>query len=272
MKPWDKVLEIANNDVGYIEKASNKDLDNKTANPGRNNWTKYGKYWDHNGPDAYWCDYAVDFWFCQAYGKDTAKQMIGGFSGYTPTSAQYYKKMNRWYTKNPQPGDQIFFKNSERINHTGIVERVTSTTVYTIEGNTSAGTAVIPNGGSVCKKSYVLTNPRIAGYGRPRWELVEETKTFPEGWQKAADGVRWWYQFADGSFARDNGQNNGWYLFNNHWFMFDKDGYMLTGLVTKQNLNNGEYETFFLCTDKNSNEGACMITNDRGALEVWEVN
>lgn len=273
MAVWDKVLEIANNEVGYLEKATNAYLDDKTANVGRNNFTKYARDLYPSLQGQAWCDIFCDWVFVQAYGKDVAKQMIGnGFSAYTPTSAQYYKNMNRWYTKNPQPGDQIFFKNDVRICHTGIVERVTSDTVYTIEGNTSAGTAIIPNGGGVCKKSYALTNSRIAGYGRPRWELVEEAKTFPEGWQKAEDGIRWWYQFADGSFAKDNGQNNGWYLINNHWFMFDSSGYMLTGLVTKVKKENGDVETFYLCEDKNNNEGALMRTNERGALEVWEVN
>lgn len=167
----DKVLKVAEGEVGYLEKRSNSQLNSKTANAGSANWTKYGAYFSTN--PAAWCDMFVDWCFVQAYGKAQAKAMIGGkFSGYTPTSAQYYKNMGRWYTKNPKVGDQIFFKNSVRICHTGIVYKVTSTTVYTIEGNTSGASGVIANGGGVCKKSYSLSYNRIAGYGRPKYDTV----------------------------------------------------------------------------------------------------
>ena len=36
-----KVIKTALNEVGYAEKASNKDLDSKTANAGSGNYTKY---------------------------------------------------------------------------------------------------------------------------------------------------------------------------------------------------------------------------------------
>lgn len=35
------------------------------------------------------------------------------------------------------------------MNHTGLVVKVTKSTVYTIEGNTSSAKGVVPNGGSV---------------------------------------------------------------------------------------------------------------------------
>ena len=38
-----KVIQIAEEQVGYLEKASNKDLDDKTKNAGSANWTKYGR-------------------------------------------------------------------------------------------------------------------------------------------------------------------------------------------------------------------------------------
>ena len=108
----------------------------------------------------------------QAYGRDVAKKLLHGFSAYTPTSAQKFKNNDQWH-KTPRIGDQIFFKNSQRICHTGIVYAVTDEMVFTIEGNTSNGEAVIPNGGAVCKKSYALGNSRIAGYGRPKYDNVK---------------------------------------------------------------------------------------------------
>ena len=38
-----KVVELALNEVGYREKASNAQLDSKTANAGHNNFTKYAR-------------------------------------------------------------------------------------------------------------------------------------------------------------------------------------------------------------------------------------
>ena len=100
------------------------------------------------------------------------------FSGYTPTSAGYFKNKGQWHTT-PKVGDIIFFKNSVRICHTGIVIMVSGDKVYTIEGNTSDGVEVIPNGGAVCAKSYKLNNSSIAGYGRPAYD-AEPVNSVPE--------------------------------------------------------------------------------------------
>ena len=176
----DKVIEVAAAEVGYLEKKSNKDLDSKTANAGDKNFTKYARdlYPDLQGQA--WCDMFVDWCFVKAYGKATAKKLLGGFSAYTPDSAQYFKDRKQWHPGNPKKGDVIFFENSERICHTGIVYKVDDTTVYTIEGNTSAGEQVIPNGGAVCKKSYRLYNSRIAGYGRPDYSGTDSSGSDPE--------------------------------------------------------------------------------------------
>ena len=39
----DEVLRVAAAEVGYMEKASNHDLDSKTANAGNGNYTKYAR-------------------------------------------------------------------------------------------------------------------------------------------------------------------------------------------------------------------------------------
>lgn len=172
----DKVLSVALAEVGYLEKKSNSQLDSKTANAGSANYTKYGKYFGMN--PAQWCDLFVDWCFVQAYGRETAKAMIGGgFSAYTPTSAQYYKNKGRWHTT-PKVGDQIFFikylssEKRTRICHTGLVYAVSGNKVYTYEGNTSGASGVISNGGGVCKKSYTIGDSYIAGYGRPTYDAA----------------------------------------------------------------------------------------------------
>jgi hypothetical protein len=85
-----------------------------------------------------------------------------------------YKKMNAWYSS-PQVGDQVFFKNSTRICHTGIVYAVDGSRVYTIEGNTTSAKGVVANGGCVAKKSYALNYSGIAGYGRPKYDKAKKS-------------------------------------------------------------------------------------------------
>ena len=181
-----KLISTASAEIGYMEKASNKNLDDKTANAGKGNFTKYARdlvklIGSPYAQGVAWCDMFIDWCFVQTFGKDNAKKMLGGWSAYTPTSADLYKKAKRFY-QSPAVGDQIFFKNSERINHTGIVVNVTEAFVYTIEGNSS---------NKVQNRSYSLKDKSIAGYGRPNWSVVvtkEEANLDP--WPKAmVDGV-----------------------------------------------------------------------------------
>ncbi len=169
------VINIALAEVGYLEKKSNKNLDSKTANAGSANYTKYGRDMHKLYPSvmdfpAAWCDCFVDWCFQKAYGVSNAKGLLGGnFNDYTPNSAQLYKNKKAWGTT-PKIGAQIFFKNSTRICHTGLVYDFDNRYVYTVEGNTSGASGVIANGGGVCKKKYARTNSRIAGYGYPKYD------------------------------------------------------------------------------------------------------
>jgi hypothetical protein len=170
-----KVIKIAKSQVGYLEKKSNDRLDSVKKNAGHNNYTKFARDYKTfagiNLQGQAWCDMFVDWCFTKAFGKKKGKMLLGGYNAYTPTSANYFKQMNEWYDT-PQPGDVIFFKNSKRICHTGIVTKVLGGKVYTIEGNTSAGKKVVPNGGGVFEKSYIVSNRRIAGYGRPNYDIA----------------------------------------------------------------------------------------------------
>lgn len=49
----DEFISVLEGEVGYIEKASNSQLDSKIANPGSANYTKYGKWYGYNG--VAWC-------------------------------------------------------------------------------------------------------------------------------------------------------------------------------------------------------------------------
>lgn len=182
----DKVLSIALNEVGYLEKRDGNlsYLYSKTANAGYNNYTKYGYEMHQIYPaimdyPAYWCDCFVDWCFYKAYGVSNAKALLAGdFDDYTIRSVQLYKNKGAWIPRGsqlPKPGDQIFFNNGREVCHTGLVYAVGNGYVYTVEGNTSAGTSVIANGGGVVKKAYLLSNTRISGYGRPKYDVIDTT-------------------------------------------------------------------------------------------------
>jgi len=169
-----KVLALAKSEVNYREKANNQALDVKDGNAGSGNFTKYARDLDaeptfYNGKKQgfAWCDVFYDWLFKTCFGADLAMRMLcqpqnsaGAGCSY---SAQYYKAAGRW-TRDPQPGDQIFFfDDSGQINHTGIVESVDGNTVTTIEGNSSD---------RVARRQYDINSGYIAGYGRPLWELA----------------------------------------------------------------------------------------------------
>lgn len=110
-----KVIEIALNEVGYLEKKSNSQLDDKTANAGSNNYTKYARDLDniagfYNGKkNGYaWCDVFVDWCFVKAFGVEVAKKLLcqpdkSAGAGCTQ-SANYYRNKGQFYTS-PKVGD-----------------------------------------------------------------------------------------------------------------------------------------------------------------------
>ncbi len=59
MQEIDKILELANQEVGYLEKASRSQLEDKKANAGSKNYTKYAEEMDalnvYNGPKQRLC-------------------------------------------------------------------------------------------------------------------------------------------------------------------------------------------------------------------------
>ena len=177
-----KVIALAESEVGYHEKGSNAYLDDKTANSGSGNWTKYARDLDalgdfYNGPkNGYpYCDVFYDWLLYKCFGKEAAMKLLcqprysAGAGCYY--SAQYYKQYGQFYGPNtvPQPGDQIFFTyKAGEVSHTGIVVSVSGSTVNTIEGNTSDGTY---------RRSYQIGSGSIYGYGRPKWDDGGPTQT-----------------------------------------------------------------------------------------------
>lgn len=177
----DAVIKVAIGEIGYHEKKSNNQLDEKTANAGSANYTKYAWDFDQKFPNWYngkkngyaWCDAFVDWCFLTAFGYEEALRLLcqpekSAGAGCT-YSLSYYRQKGQFHTKDPKPGDQIFFgKSVSNVSHTGIVEKVDACKVYTIEGNTSD---------QVARRTYSLTDTSIVGYGRPLYGQTTAAST-----------------------------------------------------------------------------------------------
>lgn len=209
--------------TGYLEKSSNMNLDSFTANAGGNNYTCFSRdYYKHTGINCQaqpWCAMFVSEIFVQQFGLEAAKKMLGNaLYHYCPTGVNQFKAAGRWY-QSPEPGDIIFFTNSVRAYHTGIVTEVTSSRVKTIEGNTSGASGVVVNGGGVCQKSYSLVDKKIMGYGRPAWNVAQPKYNL--GWNHDSNG--WWYADTATTYLK-----NCWKVINGHKYYFNPDGYAVT--------------------------------------------
>lgn len=176
-----KLLKIAEKEVGYMEKKSNKNLDSKTKNAGFNNYTKYNEVFGVNG--CYWCCYYIMWLFytlCDNSKSEAKKMLFGTLSGACETIRQSAIKADR-YDNKPRVGDLVFFKGTRHAgaNHIALVTKVTATKIYTNEGNTSDSDGVNDNGGEVVgNKPYARTYSKILGYAHPYYEgsYVETSK------------------------------------------------------------------------------------------------
>lgn len=185
MTAIEKVIAIAKNEIGYLEKANTNNLDSKTGNAGNKNYTKYARdlanltdWYNFNKQGYEWCTQFVDWCLVSAFGKELARKMKNlptySLAASCTQTVKYYKSFNA-FSKTPKVGAQIFFGKSENdCEHTGLVVKVTSDRVYTIEGNTSGASGVIANGGGVCEKNYSRNSSYIVGYGMPKYELYVE--------------------------------------------------------------------------------------------------
>lgn len=171
MKAINKLIQIAKNEIGYLEKASNSQLDSKTANAGENNYTKY---WRDIKPDYQgqpWCAAFVSWCMMKAFGLDTAKKLLKHWPYvYCPTMADLFT-----LNSNPKVGDIVIFYRNGEFTHTGIVIKVSGDQFWTVEGNTSGGSTIIANGGGVCQKSYYNSNLPGTKFCTPNYSLVKNT-------------------------------------------------------------------------------------------------
>ena len=100
-----ELIKVAEAEVGYLEKEFNRNLDNKTANAGDGNYTKYARDFDIKYTDFYngkkngyaWCDIFVDWCFVTAFGVAKAMALLGqpkkSCGAGCDFSANYFKKI-----------------------------------------------------------------------------------------------------------------------------------------------------------------------------------
>lgn len=168
-----KVIEIARNEVGYLEKKNNSQLYDKTANAGSGNYTKYWKEIKPNYQGQPWCACFVTWCFVQAFGEDTAHKLLKHYPYvYCPTMANLFT-----LHANPLRGDIVIFKHGNEFTHTGIVTDVDGDYFATIEGNTSGASGIIANGGGVCAKHYYNSQLPGTKFVRPEYEQYSSAGT-----------------------------------------------------------------------------------------------
>ena len=177
---WEKTKQLLDAQVGYLEKRSNSQLDSKTGNAGYNNYTKYSRDVNNMGlmgcQGQPWCA-TYQFWICaQIFGKQKALEIMGnGF--YNCNSVRSHAKSKGTWHSTPKLGALVIFRNGA---HIGRVTQINGDTVWTNEGNTSAGNLnnVEANGGCVAEKRYTIGNSQIDGYV---WIDYGEGEDFSDG-------------------------------------------------------------------------------------------
>ena len=151
--------------------------------PSGSNRQKYGKEYGVNG--VAWCCQFV--WWVYKHAGAAAFFYGGKKTAYCPTLMQYYKKQGQFVTKDYKAGDIIFFdfNGNGQPDHVGIVERVSGSNIYTIEGNTS--TSNDANGGKVMRRTR--TKKTVLGAGRPNYKNEKGScKVTLETLEKGAKG------------------------------------------------------------------------------------
>ncbi len=136
------IVDVAIGELGYRETGKNS--------------TKYGKWYGMNG--AAWCHMFVS-WCADQAGVSTS---VVPKTASTTTGMNWFKRKGLFKYKGkytPKRGDIVYFKTNR--SHVGIVEKVSGSTLHTIEGNTSD---------KVARKTYPLSNSTITGYGVPKYK------------------------------------------------------------------------------------------------------
>lgn len=187
------LIVVAKNEIGYLEKATNAQLDSKTANAGYNNYTKYWRdiYPAYQGQP--WCACQISWDMMTAFGLETAKKLLRHWPYvYCPTMANLFTLY-----ANPQVGDIVIFKHNGVFTHTGLVIKVQGDKFWTIEGNTSGASGIVANGGGVCQKSYYNSQLPGTKFCRPDYSIVTSIKSGSSTNTSTTTTTKNWIEYGD---------------------------------------------------------------------------
>ena len=190
---WKKVYNVLVKEIGYLEKRSNANLYDKTANAGYNNYTKYWKdltkyglmrYFGYDKDDDFaggvnwpWCAGIEQWGFIKALGLERGIELLLATkrAAFINCEDLYQKaKEKGLISKTPQHGAVVLFRNSKtgEYYHTEFCYRVKGNKMNTIGGNTSPnnGDSVpVANGGGVYDKVYNIDTV-VADYFLPEYK------------------------------------------------------------------------------------------------------
>lgn len=175
----DRIVTLAIAEEDYHEKKSNYMLDDKYANAGKNNYTKYARdLWNDyrdvlngNKQGFEWCAVYVLWLFLKTYGDvDKALKVLHlpkkSLAAGVPYFYDYMKKAELIKSQ-PSVGDVIFLNSA---HHVGIVKDVKDGKVFTSEGNSNNMVRTV---------AYKIGDSHIYAYGHPDWAAVPEPKPEP---------------------------------------------------------------------------------------------
>ena len=162
-----KVIDVSRKYLGYIEKASNANLDSKEGNKGTKNYTRFSRDVNAAGlmgcQGQAWCGTSQFAFEIEAYGVDQALKNWNmtrkTYVGYNCFSTYNTFKKAGKVSKVPKLGCLVIFT----FSHMGRVIDIQGNKITTIEGNTSAKT-YDRNGGMVAMKTYSINDPKIKGF------------------------------------------------------------------------------------------------------------
>lgn len=150
----EKALQVAKGYIGIHETNGN-------------NRTKIGEEYGWNG--VAWCAEATSVWYKKA---GLTPNVDFPWTASVAVCRDWYRSHGRNVSLSKlKPGDQVM----AHISHTGIVEKVSGSTVTTIEGNTSPGNGGSQRDGGGC---YRRVRPKSfwKEAGRPNWHTTSTTK------------------------------------------------------------------------------------------------
>ena len=189
------LIAVAKNEIGYLEKATNAQLDSKTANAGYNNYTKYWRdvYPAYQGQP--WCACQISWDMMTAFGLETAKKLLKHWPYvYCPAMRDYFTLY-----ANPQVGDIVIFWSTKKKEfvHTGLVIKVQGDQFWTIEGNTSGASGVVANGGGICQKTYYNSQLPGTKFCRPDYSIVTSIKSGSSTNTSTTTTTKNWIEYGD---------------------------------------------------------------------------